>query len=85
LALWELIQLTLMFLTVALAILAVELSNLIYAVIALCGMYVTIGLLYWTLHAPYVALFQFVVYAGAVIVLFLVVVALAGGEAQVEG
>ncbi|MHA2315633.1 MAG: NADH-quinone oxidoreductase subunit J [Candidatus Hermodarchaeia archaeon] len=39
-------------------------------------MCVAIGTLFWLLNAPYVSLFQLLVYAGAVIVLFIATVML---------
>jgi len=63
-------------LTVLLALLTVELKDMLYAVICLCGMCITIGALFWMLNAPYVSVFQLLVYAGAVIVLFIATVML---------
>jgi NADH-quinone oxidoreductase subunit J len=62
--------------TVLLALLTVELKDMLHAVICLCGMCVAIGTLFWLLNAPYVSLFQLLVYAGAVIVLFIATVML---------
>jgi len=64
---------------VILAVLVVELPNLLHSVLALCGMSITIGALFWLLSAPYPALFQLLVYAGAVVVLFLAAIMLGGG------
>lgn len=72
----EILQITLIFFSVFLAILTVELKDLLYAVLCLCGMCITIGALFWMLNAPYVAVFQFLIYAGAIIVLFIVTVML---------
>ena len=72
----EILQITLIFLAVFLAILTVEFKDLLYAVLCLCGMCITIGALFWLLNAPYVAVFQLLIYAGAVIVLFIVTVML---------
>ncbi|MFQ5758692.1 MAG: NADH-quinone oxidoreductase subunit J [Candidatus Bathyarchaeia archaeon] len=63
-------------LTVLLAWLTVELKDMLHAVICLCGMCISMGALFWLLNAPYVAVFQLLVYAGAVIVLFIAVVML---------
>ena len=63
-------------LTALLALLTVELKDMLHAVICLCGMCITIGALFWLLNAPYVAVFQLLVYAGAVIVLFIATVML---------
>jgi NADH-quinone oxidoreductase subunit J len=62
--------------TVLLALLTVELKDMLHAVICLCGMCIVIGALFWLLNAPYVSLFQLLVYAGAVIVLFIATVML---------
>lgn len=66
----------LIMLTVLLALLTVELKDMLHAVICLCGMCITVGALFWLLNAPYVAVFQLLVYAGAVIVLFIATVML---------
>jgi len=64
--------------TIALAILAVEIKNLLKAVYCLCGFFICIGVFFWLFAAPYLALFQMLIYAGAIIVLFIVVVMLTG-------
>ncbi|MEM2942488.1 MAG: NADH-quinone oxidoreductase subunit J [Candidatus Bathyarchaeia archaeon] len=58
------------------AILTVELKDLLYTVISLAAMAVSLGAVFWLLNAPYVAVFQILIYAGAVIVLFIVAVML---------
>jgi NADH:ubiquinone oxidoreductase subunit 6 (subunit J) len=72
----DLLQIALIVSTVLLALLTVELKDMLHAVICLCGMCVAIGALFWLLNAPYVSLFQLLVYAGAVIVLFIATVML---------
>jgi NADH-quinone oxidoreductase subunit J len=62
--------------TVLLALLTVELKDMLHSVICLCGMCIAIGALFWLLNAPYVSVFQLLVYAGAVIVLFIATVML---------
>jgi NADH:ubiquinone oxidoreductase subunit 6 (subunit J) len=69
-------QFALMAATVLLAISAVELKSLLYAAISFCGMCITIGALFWLLNAPYAAVFQILVYAGAVTTIFLAAVML---------
>ena len=59
-----------------LAILAVELKDILYAILSFCGMCITIGALFWILNAPYVAVFQLLVYAGAIVALFIAAVML---------
>lgn len=70
------LQIGLMVLTVLLALLTVELNDLLHATICLCGTCTTIAALFWLLRAPYVSVLQLLVYAGAVIVLFLAAVML---------
>jgi NADH-quinone oxidoreductase subunit J len=59
-----------------LAFLAVEIRNILYAVIVFSGMCITIGALFWVLNAPYVAVFQVLIYAGAVVTIFLAAIML---------
>ena len=70
------IDLILIFAAVILAILSVELKNLLQAAICLCGMCIAIGLLFGLLNATYVMVFQLLIYAGATMVLFISVVML---------
>lgn len=72
----DLLSTALLFLTVLLAILTVELKRMLQAVLCLCGMCITVGALFWLLNAPYVAVFQLLVYGSAVIVLFVATVML---------
>jgi len=70
------LQIVLMVLTVAFALLTVELKDILYAILSFCGMCVTIGALFWLLNAPYVAVFQLLIYAGAIVALFVAAVML---------
>jgi NADH:ubiquinone oxidoreductase subunit 6 (subunit J) len=63
----ELLQISLIIATVVLAALTVELKNLLHAVVCLFGMCIAIGILYGVLNAPYVMVFQLLIYAGAAI------------------
>ena len=65
-----------MVLTVAFALLTIELKDILYAILSFCGMCVTIGALFWLLNAPYVAVFQLLIYAGAIVALFVAAVML---------
>ena len=65
-----------MVLTVAFALLTVELKDILYAILSFCGMCVAIGALFWLLNAPYVAVFQLLIYAGAIVALFVAAVML---------
>jgi len=62
------------------AIAAVEASKLVQAVGSLAVMFICIGIIYWLVLAPYVALFHMLVYAGAVIILLVVTAMFVGGE-----
>ena len=70
------LQYVLMIVTLILAISAIELKNLLHAAISFCGMCIAIGALFWLLDAPYAAVFQILVYAGAVVTIFLAAVML---------
>ncbi|MBS7629225.1 NADH-quinone oxidoreductase subunit J, partial [Candidatus Bathyarchaeota archaeon] len=48
----------------------------LHAVVSLACMAVSLGGVFWLLKAPYVAVFQILVYAGAVIVLLIAAVML---------
>ncbi len=65
-----------MVLTVVFALLTVELRDILYAILSFCGMCITIGALFWLLNAPYVAVFQLLIYAGAIVALFIATVML---------
>ena len=58
------------------AIISIEHKNLLYSVISLTIMSVFLGGIYFILNAPIVAVFQLVIYAGAVTVLFLATLSL---------
>ena len=65
-----------MFSAVALALLTVEVKDLLYAILSFCGMCVAIGAIFWLLNAPYVTVFQILIYAGAVVALFIAAIML---------
>lgn len=62
--------------TVLLAVFTIEVKNVLHAVIGFCGMCITIGAIFWLLNAPYVSVFQILIYAGAVVGIFLAAVML---------
>ena len=70
------LQFALIIATLILAISAIELKSLLHAAISFCGMCITVGALFWLLNAPYAAVFQILVYAGAVVTIFLAAVML---------
>ncbi|MCJ7761294.1 MAG: NADH-quinone oxidoreductase subunit J [Candidatus Bathyarchaeota archaeon] len=72
----EIVQLSLMIASCIFAILTVELKDLLHTVLSLAAMAISLGALFWILNAPYVAVFQILVYAGAVVVLFVAAVML---------
>jgi NADH-quinone oxidoreductase subunit J len=61
------------------ALLAVTSKNIVYAVIALLSTNVTLGIAYYMMGAPTVALFQLAIFAGAVVVFFVITVMLTTG------
>jgi len=70
--------------TLVLAVIAVELKNILYAVIAFCGMCTAVGALYWLLNAPYVSVFQVLIYAGAVVTIFLAAIMLTSRKEEMR-
>jgi len=75
----EIVQIGLVVAALGLSILTVEFRNLLYASLCFGGMCICLGGLYWTLSAPYAALFQMLIYGGAVIVIFISVIMLTRG------
>ena len=59
---------------IALAVIAVEVKRLDYAVISFAGMCIVLGILFYLLFAPWVAVLQLAIFAGAIAVLLLVTV-----------
>lgn len=68
------------FVIVASAVGLIISRNAIYAALFLVLNFMTVALLYIALGAPYIALAQVTVYAGSIMVLFLFVIMLLGGE-----
>ena len=58
------------------ALLAVAMPNIVYGVIFLLCANVILGILYYSVGAPMVALFQLAIFAGAIVVFFLITVML---------
>jgi NADH-quinone oxidoreductase subunit J len=72
----DILQLGLLVATCVFTVLTVESKDLLHTVIAFATMSVSLGALFWLLNAPYVAVFQILIYAGAVVVLFIAAVML---------
>ncbi|MFQ6084975.1 MAG: NADH-quinone oxidoreductase subunit J [Candidatus Bathyarchaeia archaeon] len=70
------IDLVLLALTLALALITIEVKELMYAIIAFTGLSLTVAGLFAYLNAPIVALFQVIIYAGAIVVLFIMAIML---------
>lgn len=68
------IHAALLAIAITFAVIAVELKRLDHAIIAFALMNFVIGILFYLLYAPWVAVFQWLIYAGAIIVLLLVTV-----------
>jgi len=73
-----------MILTVVFALLTVEVRDILYAILSFCGMCITIGAVFWLLNAPYVAVFQLLIYAGAIVALFIAAVMLTTRKESVK-
>ncbi|MCD6469781.1 NADH-quinone oxidoreductase subunit J [Candidatus Bathyarchaeota archaeon] len=65
-----------------LALLTVELKDILYAILSFCGMCILLGVIFWVLNAPYVAVFQLLIYAGATVALFIATVMLTTREEE---
>lgn len=63
-------------LAVVSAFLAVAMPNIVYGVVFLLCTNVILGILYYLVGAPTVALFQLAIFAGAIVVFFIVTVML---------
>ena len=67
------------------AVLAVTSKNIVYAVMALLSTNITLGMAYYMMGAPMVALFQLAIFAGAVVVFFVITVMLTtGGDMEYD-
>lgn len=66
--------------SITLAVLTMEVTDLLRAVICLCGICILVGGLFSLLHAPYVMVFQILVYTGAAVALFLFVIMFTRGR-----
>ncbi|MGQ9679207.1 MAG: NADH-quinone oxidoreductase subunit J [Candidatus Bathyarchaeia archaeon] len=67
---------TLLALAVIFSFIAVAIRNIVYGVIFLLCSNVTLGILYYTVGAPLVALFQLAIFAGAIVVFFIITIML---------
>jgi NADH-quinone oxidoreductase subunit J len=70
--------------TILLTIFVIETKNILHAVIGFCGMCIAVGGLFWLLNAPYVSVFQILIYAGAVVGLFLAAVMLTTNKESIK-
>jgi len=75
-------QLALLAATCGFALLAVELHDILHAVLALLAMSVCLAGIFWQMSAPFLAMFQLLIYGGAIVALFIVTVALTGARAR---
>ncbi len=70
----EIVQIVLIATTLVFALMTAGMDNILYAALSLGGMSICLGGLYWTMYAPYIGLFQLLIYGGAVVVLFVSVI-----------
>lgn len=73
---YDLLSIIFVVITIALAIMAVEIKDVLKSVYCLFGFFICIGIFFWLFNAPYLAVFQLLIYAGAIIALFIVVIML---------
>jgi NADH:ubiquinone oxidoreductase subunit 6 (subunit J) len=67
------------------ALLAVTSRNIVYAVLALLSTNITLSIAYYMMGAPTVALFQLAIFAGAVVVFFVITIMLTtGGDIEFD-
>lgn len=76
----EIVQFVLIAATLVFALMTAGMENILYAALSLGGMCICLGGLYWILYAPYVGLFQLLIYGGAVVVLFVSVIMFVRGD-----
>ncbi len=76
------VQIVLIVATLVFALMVAGMNNILFAALSLGGMAVCLGGIYWTLYAPYVGLFQMLIYGGAVVVLFVSVIMFVRSEAN---
>ena len=74
------LQIAIILMAILFAFMTVIFKNLLYAAVSFGAMCISLGALYWTLHAHYIGLFQMLIYGGAVLVLFITVIMFTRGE-----
>jgi NADH:ubiquinone oxidoreductase subunit 6 (subunit J) len=62
----------------SLALMAVEVKRVLIGIVLVCTMNGLIGVMFWLLYSPFVALFTVLIYAGALAALFLTTATLVG-------
>jgi NADH-quinone oxidoreductase subunit J len=67
---------------VAFTILAITRRNVMHAIVYLAGSFIATALLFYLLGAPFLAILEVVIYAGAIMVLFLFIVMMLGINAD---
>ncbi len=77
--LWDSMVLLLLAATIVSALMAVELSNIMYAILFLLGFSVLLGIVFYILNAPIAAFVQIAIYAGAMTVFFVITMMLTRG------
>jgi NADH:ubiquinone oxidoreductase subunit 6 (subunit J) len=80
----EIMQLISMVLVFVFAVMAVETRDILYAILSFCGMCITMGGVFWLSGAVYIAIFQLLIYAGAVIALLIATITLTTRTGSVE-
>lgn len=68
----------------SLALIAVEVKRVLIGIVLLCIMNGLIGVMFWLLYSPFVALFTVLIYVGALAALFLTTASLVGKGAIID-
>jgi NADH:ubiquinone oxidoreductase subunit 6 (subunit J) len=74
------VSIALMVSILSLALIAVEVKRVLIGIVLLCIMNGLIGVMFWFLYSPFVALFTVLIYVGALAALFLTTASLVGQE-----
>lgn len=80
----DFVALVLMVSIFCLALIAVEAKNVLIGIVLLCIMNGVIGVFFWLLHSPFVAMFTIMIYVGAFAALFLTTASLVGQRTSID-
>jgi NADH:ubiquinone oxidoreductase subunit 6 (subunit J) len=81
----EIAEIMLMASILGFALLAVEVKRVIHGIVLICSMNALIAIVYVLLDSPFVAMFNILIYVGALAALFLITASLSGPPEVLEG